>query len=160
MIGGIILVEWVLPFLLVFVLLFALLEKSKLLGENRDQINSLVSLSAAILSITVPYSRNVIVELMPWLAVGLVSLFVFFVLYSFVVGEKMFEGNTEWLKYVLMAVVAVFSLGVIFQVTGLWAVIEKSGSFFNGDFVGNALVIVVACLLVFWVFRSSKSSSN
>jgi hypothetical protein len=160
MIGGIILTEWVLPFLLVFVIIFALLEKSKLFGEGKEQINSLVSLSAGILSVSVPYSRQVITELMPWLAVGLVSLFVFFVLYSFVVGDKMFEGNMGWLKYVLVGIVGVFSLGVIFQVTGFWDRVNSLGSWFSGEVVSNLLVIAVALVLIFWVFKSSSSSSE
>jgi surface polysaccharide O-acyltransferase-like enzyme len=155
MIGGTILVEWMLPFLLVFVLIFAILEKSKLLGTGKEQINSLVSLSAAFLAVAVPYSREIIAELMPWLGVGLVSLFVFFILYAFIVGDKMFEG-ADWLKYVLIGIVAIFSLGVIFQVTGFWTFVESSVGFFNADMIGNGLVIVVAILLIFWVFKSSN----
>jgi len=155
MIGGTILVEWMLPFLLVFVLIFAILEKSKLLGDGKEQINSLVSFAAAFLAVAVPYSREVIVDLMPWLGVGLVSLFVFFILYAFIVGDQMF-AEAAWLKYVLIGIVAIFSLGIIFQVTGFWALIESSTTFFNGEMVGNALVIAVAILLIFWVFKSSK----
>lgn len=156
-----ILTGWALPFLLVFVLIFALLEKSKLLGDKRSQIDALVSLAAAILSISVPYSRQVITQLMPWLAVGLVCLFVFFVLYSFIVGDKMFEkGETAWLKYVLIGIVAVFSLGIIFQVTGFWALLDSHTSFFNSDFISNTLFVIVLAVLVFWVVKSSSSKNK
>ena len=35
------------PFLLVFVLIFAVLQKSKILGEDKKQIDSLIALSIA-----------------------------------------------------------------------------------------------------------------
>jgi hypothetical protein len=156
MIAGIFLTEWVLPFLLLFVIVFALLEKSKLLGDGVSQIDALVSLAVAFLSIGVPYSRQVITELMPWLGVGLVSLFVFFVLYSFIVGDKLFEEKkTEWLKYVLIGIVGIFAFGIIFQVTGFWEKINGMNSFFTGEMISNILIIVVLVVLVFWVLKSS-----
>jgi hypothetical protein len=161
MIGAELLMSWVFPFLLVFVIVFALLEKTKLLGDGVSQIDALVSLAVAILSIAVPYSRDVISAILPWMAVGLVSLFVFFVLYSFIVGDKLFEEKkTEWLKYVLIGIVMVFVLGVVFQVTGLWQYIDGRMGFFNSDFVGNALAIIVGGVLIYWVFKSSGSGGS
>ena len=130
MIGGVILTEWFLPFILIFVICFALLEKSKLLGEGVSRVDALVSLAVGFLAVSLPYSRDVIVELMPWLGVGIASLFVFFVLYSFIAGDKMMEEL--WIKYILLGLVSVFSIGVIFYVTGFWDLISSKGFAFLG----------------------------
>jgi hypothetical protein len=153
------LTEWILPFLLIFVIIFALLEKSNLFGEGKQQIDSLVSLSAAILSVSVPYSRQVIVELMPWLGVGLVCLFVFFVMYSFIVGDKLFE-EAKWLKYTLLAIVAIFVFGVIFQVTGFWTFVTSKTDSFSSDMFISILLVVIAIVSVGWVVKDKSAGDK
>ena len=44
-------VETILPFLLVFTLVFAVLQKSKILGDNKKQIDAIVSLVVGLLLI-------------------------------------------------------------------------------------------------------------
>jgi hypothetical protein len=163
MIGGIFLTEWVLPFLLLFVIVFALLAKSKLLGDGVQQINALVSLAVAILGVGVPYSRQIITDLMPLFGVALVSLFVFFVLYSFIVGDKMFEeGETKWLKYVLIGLVLIFAVGAILSVTGFWGTLSSNGFFDKDmkDMITNILFVVVIGVLIFWVYKASSGSKD
>jgi hypothetical protein len=158
MIGGIILTEWFLPFILVFVICFAILEKSKILGNGVSRIDALVSLAVGFLAVSLPYSRDVIVDLMPWLGVGLASLFVFFVLYAFIAGDKMMEE--PWIKYVLLGLVSVFSIGVIFYVTGFWELISSKGFSFGGESLSNLVFIIIVGILVFWVMRSTSGSSS
>src|SRR3989344_3729501 len=79
-------VEGVLPFILIFSLVFAVLQKSKILGEGKHQLDALVSFSVALLTIAFANAVNVIVQLVPVLAVGLVVLLVFMVLWGFVMG--------------------------------------------------------------------------
>lgn len=159
MIGGVILTEWFLPFLLVFVIVFAILQKSKVLGDQKAQIDALASLATAILAISVPYSRMVIAELMPWLGVGIAALFVFFVLYSFIVGEKFMEET--WLKYVLLGLVSIFSIGVIFHVTGFWDLINPAGrNLFDSEVVSSIIFLVIMAVVVFWVVKTSSSGGS
>ena len=67
----------ILPFLLVFTLVFAILDKSKLLGEGKKQINAIISLVVGLILIGFPFARNIVVNLIPFLVVSLVILFVF-----------------------------------------------------------------------------------
>jgi hypothetical protein len=159
MIGGELLTSWILPFLLIFVMVFAILEKSKLFGDGNSKIDVIISLVVGFLSVSVPYSREVIVELMPWLGVGLAALFVFFVLYSFVVGDKMLED--DWMKYLLIGIVGIFSVVVIFNVTGFWELISAQNYSFLGEGpLTNLFFILILGLIVFWVMKSSGSGSS
>ena len=158
MIGGVILTEWFLPFILVFVICFAILEKSKILGDGVSRIDSLVSLAVGFLAVSLPYSRDVIVELMPWLGVGIACLFVFFVLYAFIAGDKIMEE--AWIKYVLLGLVSIFSIGVIFYVTGFWELISSKGFNLGGESLSNLVFIVIVGILVFWVMKSTSGSSS
>ena len=60
--------EYVLPFLLVFTLVFAILDKTKLLGEEKRQINAIMSLVIGLILLAFPAPREIIVKLMPFLA--------------------------------------------------------------------------------------------
>lgn len=78
----------VLPFLLVFVLIFAILDRIKILGEDKRQINALVSLAIALIFVTFTKAVNIVNNLMPFLAVLAVIILVFLVLWGFIAGGK------------------------------------------------------------------------
>jgi hypothetical protein len=156
MLGGVILTEWVLPFLLVFVIIFAILQRSQLLADANPQINVLVSFSVAILSIMVPYSREVIVNIMPWLGVAIVCIFVILLLMAFTGGKEILANS--WVKYGMLILATLFSIFVVLNVTGLWDILKDNISFLTGDFVLNAVFVVVILVLMYWVFASSKGS--
>jgi hypothetical protein len=88
---GIIGIEWlnqvVLPFVLVFTLLFAILEKSKVLGEDKHQVNSIISLVMGLLIIGVGVAKDMINDIIPVVAVVAVIIFVFMLLLGFTAGK-------------------------------------------------------------------------
>jgi len=103
--------EMILPFLLVFVLVFAILQKSKILGEDKAQVDALISLVIGLILITVPFARDVVVNLMPWLAIGLAVMLVFMLLYGFVAGES--ASGQKWQKIVFGIIIGVFVTGIV-----------------------------------------------
>jgi len=124
--SGAIFLDYILPFFFFFTLTFAILDKTKILGEGKRQINAIISLVVALILIAFEYPRGVIVTLIPFLAVSLVILFVFILLYGFV-GMK---GQGDVLhKGVKIALIIIISLAVIVAVlyaTGAWDVIYDS----------------------------------
>jgi len=81
----------ILPFLLVFTLVFAILDKSKLLGEGKRQINAIISLVVGLIFIGFSYATNIVQKLVPFLAVSLVIVFIFLLVYGFISGKT--EGD-------------------------------------------------------------------
>ena len=81
-------INYILPFVLVFTLTFAILQKTKLLGEEKKQIDALVSLVIGLILIAFPFAREIVVKLMPFLAVSLIILLVFMLLYGFIMGKS------------------------------------------------------------------------
>ena len=67
--------EMLLPFLLVFVVVFAILQKSKVLANT--QVDAIVGLVIGLILIGVPGPRDIVVGIMPWLAVGIAVILVF-----------------------------------------------------------------------------------
>ena len=148
----------VLPFLLVFVLIFAVLQKSKVLGEEKNQIDALVSLTIALILVAVPGPQKfIIINLMPWLAVALAVLLVFFILYGFVAGD--ISSLPKWMKIVFGIMAFVFTGAVVFYLTNLDILLESwfSGT---GDFLINVIIIVLVIGGVVWVAMTNKEGSS
>ena len=112
--------EYILPFLLVFTLTFAVLDKTKLLGDGKRQINAIISLVIGIILIGFPYAQGVIVKLIPFLAVSLVILFVFMLIYGFLAGSKEGDVLSGGLKIALGIIVGLGVIVAVLWATGSW----------------------------------------
>ncbi len=150
--------EFILPFLLIFVLVFAILQKSKILGDGKAQVDAIVSLTVSLISIGVPYSREVIVGLMPWLAIGLSVMLVFLIMYGFVAGDL--SSAPKWMKTTFGVLSGLFVLIVVIWVTGLWKYI--SNFTLNGSelWTNLLLLVIIAGAVVFVIVAGKKSSSS
>jgi len=113
--------NYILPFVLVFTLIFAILQKTQLLGEGKKQVDALIGLMVGFILIAFPFSRDIVVELMPFLAVSAVILLVFMLLYGFIMGKN--KGDVlgmAWIKWVLIAIVALALITVVLMIAGWW----------------------------------------
>ncbi|MFH1521871.1 MAG: hypothetical protein ABIF18_02840, partial [archaeon] len=113
--------EMLLPFLLVFVVVFAILQKSKILGDGKAQIDAIVALVVGLLLIGVPGPREVIVGIMPWMAVGIAVILTFLILYGFVAGDLL--SAPKWMKITFGILAGLFTLAVVLYVSGLGNII-------------------------------------
>jgi hypothetical protein len=113
--------DYILPFVLVFTLIFAILQKTQILGDDKKQIDALIGMVVGLILIAFPFSRMIVVELMPFLAVTIVVLFVFMLIFAFVMGKKgdIFEGK-EGLKWMLVTVAGLALITVFLMITGWW----------------------------------------
>ncbi len=111
--------SYVLPLVLVFTLVFAILQKTQLLGEGKKQINAILGLIVGLILIAFPTARNIVVQLMPFLAVSAVILFVFMLIYGFIMGKKedvLHKGT----KITLGIIFALAFITVLLYVSGWW----------------------------------------
>ncbi|MBT3397773.1 hypothetical protein HOA55_01140 [archaeon] len=155
-------VEAVLPFLLVFVIMFAILQKSKILGEGKSQIDALVSLVIGLILIGVPGPRGIIVALMPWLAVGVSVILVFLILYGFVVGDLSGNNVKPWMKITFGILAGIFTVGVVVYVTGLWKWISSavSGASGSGMALQIVMIVIIGVAIAVVLSGSGKGSDD
>ena len=134
--------EMLLPFLLVFVVVFAILQKSKILGDGKAQIDAIVALVIGLILIGVPQPRNIIVGLMPWMAVGVAVILVFLILYGFVAGDL--SSAPDWMKITFGILAGLFTIGIVLYISGVGANIldwfSRSGS---SDIWVNVVMILL-----------------
>lgn len=75
-------VEAILPFLLVFTLVFAVLQKTEILGKGKKQVDAIVAFVIGLIVISFGFATGIIVSLVPFLAVAVVVILVFMLLYG------------------------------------------------------------------------------
>ncbi len=154
--------EMLLPFLLVFVVVFAILQKSKILGDGKAQIDAMVAFVVGLILIGVPQPRNIVVGIMPWLAVGVAVILVFLILYGFVAGDLSGKNVSSWMKITFGILAGLFTVGVVLYITGLWGVIAGwfSGGESSGIWMNVLMVILIIGAMAVAVFGGKKNGSS
>ena len=151
--------EMLLPFLLIFVVVFAILQKSKILGESKAQIDAMVALVVGLLLIGVAGPREIIVGIMPWMAVGIAVILVFMILYGFVAGDL--SSAPEWMKVTFGILAGLFTLAVVLYISGLGKILLEwfslSGS---GDIWMNVLMIALVFGAMAFAIWGGKKKEN
>jgi len=153
-----ILTKFVYPFLLIFFIVFAVLEKTKVLGDDRKQLNALVAFVIGLIFVGAVFPKLVVANMILFLTVALVIVFVVLLLWGFVSsGEKGVEIS-KGLKTFLFIV-----LGIAVVVAVFWAVGVGGGFFdflfsssWSNAFWTNFLFIVVIAAALALVIKSTK----
>jgi len=152
--------DYILPFLLVFVLVFAVLEKTKLFGENKKQLNAIFAFVVGLIVIGVLYPKEVIGNMILFLTVSLVVVFVFLLLYGFVSGDKDEFKLGKGMKIALGIVIGIAVILAVIWATGVNETLI--GLLFRSDwseaFWTNLAFIVIFVFVVAWVLKSTKKS--
>ena len=140
----------ILPFVLVFTVIFAVLEKSKILGDGKRQINSIVSLAMALILVGVATARGIITDLVPVMAVVLVVILVFMILYGFVGGTE--KGILNKPLQIVIGIIAVMAIVITLLVsTGF---LDKIKEFLNkpgASQLGQTVFFIIVIVAVFIV---------
>ncbi len=139
--------DYVLPFILVFTLIFAILQKTQLLGEDKKQINSMIGLVVGLILISFSFARDIVVQLMPFLAVSAVILLVFMLLYGFIMGKKDGDVLHKGVKIALGIILGLALITAMLFITGYWDPIYDL--MFGGEgssqiWINILLVVVIA----------------
>ncbi|MFA7708306.1 MAG: hypothetical protein WCX73_05135 [Candidatus Pacearchaeota archaeon] len=154
--------NYILPFVLVFTLIFAILQKTKILGEEKKQIDAMISLVIGLILISFGFARDMVVQLMPFLAVSVAILLVFMLFYGFIYGrtDKMQNG----IKIALLIIGSLALVTVVLIISGAWDYIysllfERAE---GGQILINILLLVVIAGAIIAVVsgKGGKSSSS
>jgi len=155
-------VELILPFLLVFTIVFAVLQKSKVLGDGKKQIDAIVALVIGLLVVSFASATGLIVRLVPFMAVSLVIILVFMVIWGMFWKEGDFDiGKGPKMAAGIVALIAVIIAVLVF--TGFWqdiAAMFSSGSSLMANVVVIVVVIIAIILVVFGAGGSSSKSEK
>jgi hypothetical protein len=161
----------VLPFLLVFTIVFALLEKTKVLGieeiegvrTSKKNLNSIIAFVVAFLVIASSQLVAVISEVMSHVVLLMVLIVSFLLLVGTFFGDKEFsmEEYPSWIKFFMILVF--IGIVLIFLNALDWLrYITKLFENWNADWAVSIIlfVILIGFMLYIVGFSSSGSSSS
>ncbi len=140
-------------FVLIYVVTFAILQKTKILGDGVHQINSLVALIIAFIFVSFSSISGIVQKIVPWFAVAMTVILLFFLLVGFVQGD--FSSINPKIKWVIVFLICVFMTGLVLWATGLLDKI-KSSTFLNNSFFYSIIVFALVIAAVVYVIVSSK----
>jgi hypothetical protein len=136
--------QYILPFLLIFFIIFAILERTKLFGEGKKQINALTAFVIGLIFIGAVSYTNMVQNLTLFLTVAIVAVFVILLIWGFIFGDSTGFKPAGWMKWIL---------GIVAGIAFIWAVIwatgfsSKIGGWFSGG-IGQTIIVNGIFLIV------------
>lgn len=132
----------ILPFLLVFVVIFAVLRKSQVLGDNKFA-DTIVAVVVAFIFVGVPAAVGFTMKLLPIITVLVVIILCYYLIFGFLGIHK-----SSGIMIALGIIFGIAFIGTILWATGVWAKISVNegliGSIIMLVVLGGAIAVVVA----------------
>lgn len=156
------LIQSALVFVLVFTVVFAILQKTKILGDGKKQIDALVALAVGLLILSAAQALDIIQKLVPFMVVSLIVLLVFMLLLGSLYKQDSFELQT-WIKFVFGILIFIAVVIAVLVITGGGEyILNWFASNSSSAWVTNGILIVIvigAVALAFFGGGKSKGHS-
>lgn len=157
---SVILTRFAFPFLLVFFIVFAILEKTKILGDGNRQIDALVAFIIGLIFVTFAYPVDVVSNLVLFLTIALITMFVGLLIWGFIIGGEA-KVDSKAVKIAFAVVVTISVIVAVIWATGAgnplydWFFKQK----WSGEFWTNLTFIVVIAIALGMVLKG-KAGGN
>ena len=161
------LTDFLYPFLLVFFILFAVLEKTNIFGEGKKQLNAVISLVVGLIFVGAVFPKLIAENMVLFMSVGLVVIFVGLVIWGFIVGKTPTPGK-KWSTFyaVLLTIAIVVAIlwasgigGAVFN--GIEAIFNfLFDSNWSGTFWTNVLFVVFITLAIVVVMKAKPGEDK
>lgn len=145
--------EYVLPFLLVFAVVFGILTKSKILGENTG-VNVVISIVVGGISITSLTFRSFFRVIIPYAGVGVVILLVGIILVGLFC-----KSNENWWRYGFYGIGAIIFFVVVFSTLTSYEV-SFLGNWWWQQYMSSMVVGAIIVALILMVILVTKSEGG
>lgn len=154
------LTDVMLPFLLIFVIIFAVLEKTKLFGEEKRNINTVIALVFALL-VVIPHVTNsypsgfdvvqILNEALPAVSLVIIAVLMLLVLIGIFGQEKVFLGMAMpgWITFVsVILIIGIFGNAAGWWAGGLTPWLERQ---FGSDAIAIIIMLLVFGVIIAWI---------
>jgi hypothetical protein len=151
--------DFILPFLLVFAVSYAILQKSEILGKDKRQTDAIVALVLGLIVVAVGSVTDIITGLIPILAVGLVVLLAFFLLWGFAFRQGEFKINSG-VQWAIAAIAAIVITVAVLYLTGGMDYITNAIGGSGSSWLTNIFFIVLVIVAIVVVIGFGGKSEN
>lgn len=159
------LTDVLLPFLLIFVIIFAVLQKTKILGEGKKNLNVVVAMIVGLL-VVIPHVTGrfpanadpvlIINDALPQLSIVLVAVIFLMILIGVFGQDYVFLGLTMpgWITLgSLIVIVLIFGGAAGWWDSGLGQTLEN---FFGTEGVAIFIMLITFGVIIAWITSDSK----
>ncbi len=154
----------IVPFLLIFIIIYAILQKTKILGEGKKNYNIVVALAISLAAI-IPHVVNpggaadvvyIINNSLPNVSVILIAIVMFLLLIGLMGGQVRWIGSatTGWIA-LLAGLVILYIFGVS---AGWFGPIQQLGWLMDSDTQAIVIIILVFGLIIWFITSDSEES--
>ena len=167
--GDIGLYDVVLPWLLVFTIVFAILEKTKVFGtekiDNKEYPKKNLDAMAAFVIAFFVVASSKLVEIITTVSSYTVILLMLSVLFLLLVGSFMKEGEGGFLKgnwnYFFMILMFVGIVLIFVYALGWWDTIWDFFRFeTGGEVVGSLILIIIIILFIWYIVKGEPAKES
>lgn len=141
---------YVLPFLMIFAVVYGILNKTALLGPNKA-VQATIALAVGLMALQFDYVSNFFATIFPYTGMGISVLLVALILMGLISSET----DAKWGKYIW------FTVGlIIFIVVLLMTISDISWLGDKGAVLSQSWPAILAAIVIggfmFWVIRSGS----
>ncbi len=150
----------ILPFLLVFTLAFAILEKSKIFGSDKRNINLIVGLILGLLFLQNNYLVYMVQRFLPNVSMMLIVFLMFLLIFAIFGGESTaWSGGALTLGFIVSIVTIILALSTDLLPFGEWGILDYYNSLDPGT-RGFIWLIILILVVVGFVTRGEKTQGE
>ncbi len=143
----------VIPFILIFSVVFAILEKSKILGEEKRTVNAIVSLALAFVTTGALAVTGIIERMIPLVVLAIVVLLLFLLVYGLIAGPL--AGTPGVTFRVSFGIAAGIAVALIFIYSA-----NLQTKVLTGEVIGLVLLIAVIVAIIGTIVAESKKGQG
>ena len=129
--------SYLLPFLLIFAIIFGILQKMNLFGDTSKAVNGIIALAVGLMALQFGFVSIFFAEIFPKLGMGLAVILIGLVLLGLFT-----DSNKTWMMW---------GLGAIILVVILWNTFDAGNTnfwyWFSGDWISVIAVIIVLAVV-------------
>ena len=137
-----------LPFLLIFSIVYGVLEKAQIFGENRHDINAVIAFVIGLMVVVTSTVLNLLTGFLPWVGLMVVIFLSFMILTVMFWGEAKSLWDSRAVKFGGAAVVIIFLVFYWSHTLGLFSVFESGAGL---PFLNIADMAALVAILIFFV---------
>jgi hypothetical protein len=161
------LTDVMLPFLLIFVVIFALMAKARILGEDKKKYNLVVALVIALL-VVIPHVLDLyppggdVVDIMntalPQVSLIAVAIIMLLILIGLFGGEAKWMGSSlsGWIAIVAFIIILIIFGGA----AGWWGTWNWFYDLFGAETVAIIVMILIFAVIVWWITRGEGKETE
>jgi len=152
--------SYVIPFLLIFAVVFAILKKAKIFEDNRA-INSIIAIAIALLALVNDHVPRFFEILFPRFGIGLSIFLVLIILIGFFYkpgGDGKWDGAVQWIGWLT-------GIGVVVWAWSRWDEWGYSGGLYGmgwwfSEYFWSLIILGAVVGVIVWIAKSKDTATK